>query len=504
MIGVDLDNTILNYDDVYRTALKMRGIRRVEGISPRKILKDHFARKPSGNLDWTLLQGEIYSSYLAEAKPFEGCIETLCGWLEQGHQIRIISHKTRYPAVGPAHDFHSAADQWLRKHLLDRISPKLHENLHILFLDTIEEKANAIKEERCAIFVDDLASVLEHEHFPAETIGIHFGSSHCSNWGDVQNRANDALQKSKNAPAKTPIHYKRDLPQESFERLLVEIEQRMSKMTPLNGGINNAVYRIEALSGKRFCGKYYKVESNDPRDRMLHEVRFLEYCEANAIDCVPKIFAIDWKNKAVLLSFIEGETWDASVEPKDEIWQQFRDFFDRLQQHSSTPESKRLPRAAEGADSLQAHLGILQKRRDFWRQQALTGELDEQTKAHILDLLEPQYQVVARKCIARPDFRTTFPSDQRVISPSDFGLHNAIVNKSGKLQFIDFEYAGWDDFQKAFCDFELQPRYHSSTRTLNTIKEKNGSTISPGIYELLKLKWKYITLANDVRKSKTA
>ena len=43
------------------------------------------------------------------------------------------------------------------------------------------------------------------------------------------------------------------------------------------------------------------------------------------------------------------------------------------------------------------------------------------------------------------------------LSPSDFGFHNAILAADGRLRFIDFEYAGWDDPAKMVCDFFCQP-----------------------------------------------
>ncbi|MFT6603942.1 MAG: thiamine kinase-like enzyme, partial [Bacteriovoracaceae bacterium] len=41
---------------------------------------------------------------------------------------------------------------------------------------------------------------------------------------------------------------------------------------------------------------------------------------------------------------------------------------------------------------------------------------------------------------------------QRMLSPSDFGLHNCII-KDDTVNFIDFEYFGWDDPAKLMADF---------------------------------------------------
>jgi hypothetical protein len=46
--------------------------------------------------------------------------------------------------------------------------------------------------------------------------------------------------------------------------------------------------------------------------------------------------------------------------------------------------------------------------------------------------------------------------DERRLSPSDFGFHNALRTPDGRLRFIDLEYAGWDDPAKTVCDFFCQ------------------------------------------------
>jgi len=47
--------------------------------------------------------------------------------------------------------------------------------------------------------------------------------------------------------------------------------------------------------------------------------------------------------------------------------------------------------------------------------------------------------------------------DEKRISPSDFGFHNVLRRPDGRLCFLDFEYAGWDDPAKTVGDFFCQP-----------------------------------------------
>jgi hypothetical protein len=45
----------------------------------------------------------------------------------------------------------------------------------------------------------------------------------------------------------------------------------------------------------------------------------------------------------------------------------------------------------------------------------------------------------------------------RALSPSDFGLHNALRGQDGQLRFVDFEYFGWDDPVKLVSDTAIHP-----------------------------------------------
>jgi hypothetical protein len=47
--------------------------------------------------------------------------------------------------------------------------------------------------------------------------------------------------------------------------------------------------------------------------------------------------------------------------------------------------------------------------------------------------------------------------EQRTLSPSDFGFHNALRQRDGRMIFLDFEYFGWDDPAKMIADFLLHP-----------------------------------------------
>ena len=81
------------------------------------------------------------------------------------------------------------------------------------------------------------------------------------------------------------------------------------------------------------------------------------------------------------------------------------------------------------------------------------------------------------------DFRALLPDHTRCISPSDFGFHNALVQPDGKLFFIDFEYAGWDDPAKTLCDFYCQPELPVPRSTWNQFADAMAGLAADAILE---------------------
>lgn len=510
-VGIDLDNTLVCYDEVFAELALRKGIE-VDPLNAKSSLKEAMLKKPGGNLDWTLVQGLAYGPELQRAKLFEEAFDVVKSILVAGNEVAIISHKTRFPAVGEAYDLQASARQFLRRHIIERLSTQEQKRIKIHLCATLHEKMFTIRTLDCIAFVDDLVEVLQHPLFPARTKRIHFSPKPSSvnfdlsanNWiiiGSFLSALMTGGPFTKPAGLGLPVssvdtgcRASPREPESVFPNMISLLGEVLSSMTPLSGGINNQVFRLDCHSGNTLCGKIYKREAHDPRDRMLHEVRFLEFCEANGITQVPRLLAKDWEMGASILSWIEGECFPEDQPVPDHYWQQCVSFFHELQKHRWTPSAMGLPRAAEGATSLQQHLGWVQERRDFWRIKAGKGELDNVTADYVMKDLEERYQKVATECLAHPEFRKRFIPENMVINPSDFGLHNSLIDSVGRLWFFDFEYAGWDDMNKALLDFELQPKYMEN-------RSKLGKITVPIVWDLLKLKWSYIVLNYQSRSS---
>lgn len=177
LLGFDFDNTIVCYDKAF--AFLAQEIIRLPSEVPltKNGLRD-FLRAEGREQDWTAFQGELYGPGLRHALPFEGAIVTMQQLIAAGHELVIISHRSRKPYAGQPYDLHLAALNWVAAHLqniglfCDRGD---HSSVH--FLETRDQKLAKVCELNCYAFLDDLPEVLTATNFPLDTYAILFNPS---------------------------------------------------------------------------------------------------------------------------------------------------------------------------------------------------------------------------------------------------------------------------------------------------------------------------------------
>jgi deoxypyrimidine-specific 5' nucleotidase type C protein (NT5C) len=170
-IGIDFDNTLVRYDAIFALAARERGL--VSGALPAtKLQVRDMLRRAGREAAWTELQGHVYGVRMEEAEAFPEAIEVLRELRDRGHEIFIVSHRTRHPALGPAYDLHQAARDWMARHLHG--GDAAVDAAHIYLETTREDKILRIRDLRCDVFVDDLPEVLVAAGFPPTTRRILF------------------------------------------------------------------------------------------------------------------------------------------------------------------------------------------------------------------------------------------------------------------------------------------------------------------------------------------
>jgi hypothetical protein len=171
-IGIDFDNTIVSYDALfYRVALE-KALIPINVAANKTAVRDHL-RATNREDQWTLMQGEVYGPRMELALPYAHAIESITHLKEIGHEVYIVSHKTKYPFMGPAYDLHESARSWITRSLVHNRAPLI--DLNSIFYElTKEEKIKRIFSLNCDVFIDDLPEILSLTGFPTHTKKILF------------------------------------------------------------------------------------------------------------------------------------------------------------------------------------------------------------------------------------------------------------------------------------------------------------------------------------------
>lgn len=225
---------------------------------------------------------------------------------------------------------------------------------------------------------------------------------------------------------------------------------------PLLAGRNGRVVRL-ASSDESIAVVAKAYFSDGQRDRLGSEWAFLDHAERLGIHNVPRAIARDLDANIGLYQFIPGRKLAPGEVGEREVLAAAA-FVRAL---NTSPSGALLPEASESGFSIADHLNHVNRR--FNRLIALTPESDIEfeAKALVSEMSEwwneLKQRIVKHGMAQGYTLNAIIPAHERVISPSDFGFHNAIVRSDGEIVFLDFEYAGWDDVAKLAADFFFQP-----------------------------------------------
>jgi hypothetical protein len=175
-LGIDLDNTLVTYDEVFcATAASWGKIGAGMGASRKQAIRDHLRQLPDGELTWQRLQGHVYGKGIAEAKMFAGVDSFLRRCREQECPVLIVSHKTEFGHHDPDRvNLRQAALDWMRGQGFFRDSGYGIPVENVYFEATRAEKLARIGALGCTHFIDDLEEVLTDPQFPPAVTRILF------------------------------------------------------------------------------------------------------------------------------------------------------------------------------------------------------------------------------------------------------------------------------------------------------------------------------------------
>jgi hypothetical protein len=190
-IGIDFDNTIADYEGVFHAAALEHGLIKADLPKDKNAVRD-FLNGAGRKDDFTALQGYVYGLRMDLARPYPGFRDFVTAARVMKQEVFIVSHKTRFPLLGPKHDMHEAALAFLKTHGIsgaDAISPE-----NIFFEETKEQKIERAAALNLDIFIDDLPEILAIPGLPERCRRILFapGGSQteapfevCGSWPEI-------------------------------------------------------------------------------------------------------------------------------------------------------------------------------------------------------------------------------------------------------------------------------------------------------------------------------
>ena len=450
LLGIDLDNTILDYDLSFLAAANSLELDFPVSACSKQKIKEFFRSQDNGEEIWQRLQGLAYGKHVqTHVRLYQGVKRFLWRCQYRGHIVKIISHKTEFGHFDPEKlSIRKEALRFLNsKGFIKENNPLVNE---ICFKSTKEEKISRICEESFDWFIDDLPEVLEGLN-NTTTKKILFDES-----GEQVLFISDKLRQDVYSfPDWQQIDalINGDWTFEEVIKLAVSIlDIEVETAEKVSNGGNAGVFKL-SLSDKRVVKfKIYPIDKN--HNRLKSEFLASEVISTLKIGRVPLPIAQDVELGIAIYEWIEGERLLSATQ---EYLDSSLNFLRNLHFLRNDPQFLEVTNASAACFSLDDIKNQLFKRLDqFQSARIVYPELDKFLLNDFLPVVESGLEYAWSQSIST-DLKNKISTESQTLSPSDFGIHNVIVCKDCSYAFIDFEYFGWDDPVKLISDFCFHP-----------------------------------------------
>lgn len=439
-LGIDLDNTLALYDRAFHEAAVEARLVPTEFPVSKRAIREELRSRPGGETEWTRLQGSVYTGTMDRAVLAPGAERLLAACAARDVRVTVVSHKTQFPADGPRVDMRESARAWMAR-------TACLAKLPVHFEATREAKVARIASLGCTHFVDDLIEVFEEPSFPREVVRILLDSR-----GDSAGN----LEAYPDLDVVNDRLFGDDIAGEWDESELQRLAPGLHSPTVagdlLHRGVNSTVYRVAPATGALLAAKAYPQADGDAHDRLGTEFGAGRFLWEHLVRKIAYPVSRSDEHGVGFYKYVDGERLVPERVTLGDVDQAI-DFVLDLQRLRMYDGARRMPVAKEACFTIGAHISVLKNR--FAR---LLKDLDARCEAR--DLLEAELRpALARVAETAGNPRAIVPVSERILSPSDFGFHNARRTPNGTLVFLDLEYFGWDDPAKLVCDSFLQPDF---------------------------------------------
>ena len=216
-------------------------------------------------------------------------------------------------------------------------------------------------------------------------------------------------------------------------------------------GRNNAVLKIK-IDKKYYILKIYNNEKINV-SKFLREVSFLMFLKSIGFRNSPYLIYKNLKKLYILISPLEGSK---IINPDLDLYKKYFDFIKFINNKKSKVIHD-LNDASEACFNTNDLINNVEFRLKN-NISSFSNKL-EYAKFFLENNLYPEWNNIKK------NLKEIYPDKnldcyEKIISPSDVGFHNCVVN-NGNLFFFDFEHSGMDDLAKLAIDLTLQPDWIS-------------------------------------------
>ena len=290
------------------------------------------------------------------------------------------------------------------------------------------------------------------------------------------------------------------------------LDSNVVSLERIGNGLNSRVYKIDCDNTESYVGKFYFPSNMDKRDRLGVEYSSLEYLWRNGIRCIPKAIAMDRQHHCAIYEYVQGEKIFPDDIDSSDI-DSAVSFLMKLNRLGKAQNDALLPDASEACFSFQDIVDNIYLRLKRLQRLESSDETYRSMHRFINGEFMRAFETIQNwslSCYRDMDVADNedLPLNERTLSPSDFGFHNALRSADNKIIFLDFEYFGWDDPAKMISDFLLHPAMNIGFRLKRefVVKILPGLEVSDhfltrlkAVYPLFGLKWCTILLNEFLR-----
>ena len=173
VIGLDFDNTLINYDELFYNLAGEEGLVPKDVEKTKTGIRDSIRLLGDGETKWQRLQASAYGPRMSGAVLNHGVNEFLGRCRSVKAKVHIVSHKTEFANLDETRtNLRQSAMDWMAEHgMFDHSDQGLTPG-DVFFEQTRQEKLQRINNLGCTHFIDDLEEVLTEPSFPPNVIKI--------------------------------------------------------------------------------------------------------------------------------------------------------------------------------------------------------------------------------------------------------------------------------------------------------------------------------------------